>query len=61
MYNSAQYAEIKDKVECMNGTAIAGQDVFRCSKVSSPNTTQSFLPLTFPDRLTCCTSYPMLS
>ncbi|KAI4670835.1 uncharacterized protein J4E88_009587 [Alternaria novae-zelandiae] len=33
MYNSAQYAEIKDKVECMNGTAIAGQDVFRCQNI----------------------------
>jgi hypothetical protein len=35
MYNSAQYAEIKDKVECVNGTAIAGNDIFRCSNVSS--------------------------
>ncbi|KAA8627598.1 hypothetical protein PtrSN002B_007754 [Pyrenophora tritici-repentis] len=35
MYKSAQYAEIKDKVECVNGTAITGNDVFRCQNVSS--------------------------
>lgn len=38
MYNSAQYAEIKDKVECVNGTAIAGTDVFKCSNVSNSRT-----------------------
>ncbi|CAO2654961.1 Nn.00g116940.m01.CDS01 [Neocucurbitaria sp. VM-36] len=32
-YNSAQYAEIKDKVECINGTAISGTDTFRCSNI----------------------------
>ncbi|CBX93901.1 hypothetical protein IAQ61_003776 [Plenodomus lingam] len=32
-YNSAQYPEIKDKVECINGTATAGADVFKCSNI----------------------------
>jgi hypothetical protein len=34
MYKSAQYAEIKDKVECVNGTAVTANDVFRCKNVS---------------------------
>ena len=34
MYNSAQFAEIKGKVECINGTAISGKDVFQCNNVS---------------------------
>jgi choice-of-anchor B domain-containing protein len=33
MYNSAQYAEIKDKVECLNGTAVTGNDVFQCKNI----------------------------
>jgi hypothetical protein len=36
MYDSLQYAEIKGKVECLNGTAVTGGDVFRCKNVSSP-------------------------
>jgi hypothetical protein len=53
MYNSAQYAEIKDKVECMNGTAVAGPDVFQCNNVSSYASTRRFHLLTHLDRLTC--------
>ena len=33
-YNSIQYAEIKDKVECINGTAVTDKDTFRCKNVS---------------------------
>jgi hypothetical protein len=32
-YNSAQYKEIKDKVECLNGTAVTSTDTFRCSNI----------------------------
>lgn len=56
MYNSAQYAEIKDKVECMNGTAIAGQDVFRCQNVSPCTIHHEFQSLMNRYRLTCFTS-----
>lgn len=34
MYNSAQFAEVKNKVECINGTAITDTDVFKCKNVS---------------------------
>lgn len=58
MYNSAQYAEIKDKVECMNGTAIAGQDTFRCQNVSSCTINHDFQSLTYLCRLTYFISCP---
>lgn len=32
-YNSAQYAEVAEKVECRNGTAITADDTFRCSNI----------------------------
>lgn len=32
-YNSAQYREVKEKVECLNGTATTGTDTFRCSNL----------------------------
>ncbi|KAH7561514.1 hypothetical protein BM1_02618 [Bipolaris maydis] len=33
MYNSAQFAEVKNKVECINGTAITDTDVFKCKNI----------------------------
>jgi len=32
-YNSVQYAEVKEKVECVNGTAKTATDTFRCSNL----------------------------
>lgn len=34
VYNSMQYAEVKEKVQCLNGTAVTATDTFRCSNVS---------------------------
>jgi hypothetical protein len=32
-YRSEQYREVKDKVECINGTAITSTDTFKCSNL----------------------------